>query len=157
MMIGSMPDPLRPTTRHSLHVDPATGRAHLAVAGSPLARVAVDGSVLEAQLETPAGDGLVFLTEDSPYDEALHVYLLSPEGAIEDALEASATFSAGTLELVRLGVDDVDLRFFRNDVVYRLSLGPPGLRLAAPAGWRYKRRLARHQLAVHALAQEDPP
>lgn len=50
------------------------------------------GAVLEAQFE--AVDGyLVFTTEDTPYEEALHVHWVARDGRVLDAVELSAPYT----------------------------------------------------------------
>jgi hypothetical protein len=129
-------------------------RSHLAIDGRRTG-LQLDGLTLEAQLALDDGSALLLLTENSPYEEGLHVYLLSPRGTVEDALEAGAAFSPGILELRGAGSDWVDLRFFRNDLVYHVEVGRrPQLRLRLPAGWKYKRRFALHRLMVAARKGE---
>jgi hypothetical protein len=147
---------MRPVTRYSLRSsDGEEGRVGLSRDGQPLPAT-VDGSVLDAQLELGDGTALVWLTDDSPFDEGLHVYLVAPNGTVEDALEAGADFTAGILELRSMGDDWVEFRFFKNDTVYRLEVNrTPELRLRLPAGWRYKERLRAHRLSVRELDAKE--
>jgi hypothetical protein len=140
---------MQPSTRFSLvEVDRTRNRACVAVEGKRTA-LSVEGVMVEAQFDVGDGSALVLATEDSPHDEGLHVYLLGPDGTVEDALEAGATFSAGILEIQGVGADWIDLRFFRNDLLYRMEIrARPQVQLLLPAGWRYKRRLAMHRLRV---------
>ena len=109
----------------------------------------VDGEVIEAQHELADGAALVWLTDDSPYDEGLHIYLVSAEGKIQDAVEAGSTFSPGILGIRESGGDWVEFDFFRNDQVYRLEVAAkPRFHLLLPPGWKYKTILARHRLSV---------
>ncbi len=146
---------MRPVTRYSLRsVEAGDGRGHLLTRDGQALSTEVDGSVLDAQLELADGRALVWLTDDSPYDEGLHVYLLGPEGVVEDALEAGADFAAGILKLRSTGDDWVEFEFFTNGTIYRLEVTrTPQLRLRLPAGWRYKKRLAVHRLVVRELAE----
>jgi hypothetical protein len=144
---------MRPVTRYSLQPseDRDGGRRVLARDGRTLA-AEVDGSVLDAQLELADGSALLWLTDDSPYDEGLHVYLLGPEGVVDDAVEAGADFTAGVLALRAMGEDWVEFGFFKNSTVYRLEVAnTPRLRLRLPTGWKYKKRLGAHRLAVREV------
>jgi hypothetical protein len=111
--------------------------------------VEVDGTVLEAQFELDDGSTLVWLTDDSPYDEGLHVYLLDPEDALQDAVEAGADFAAGILKLLETGTSWVEFQFFLNAATYRLDVfAKARLRFRLPAGWKYKALLKAHRLAI---------
>lgn len=143
---------MREARRHSLvEVDQEKHLARVVRDGKVLDFV-VAGVILEAQFDLADGSSLLWLTEDSPYDEGLHVYLIGRGGELEDALEAGATFAPGLLEIRATGEDWVRFAFFRNEREYRLEVGPRArFRMFQPLGWRYPRRLARHRLAVHSL------
>jgi hypothetical protein len=142
---------MRPVTRYSLQASERSDRHVLARDGRTLA-AEVDGSVLDTQLELADGSALLWLTDDSPYDEGLHLYLLGPEGLVDDALEADADFTAGVLELRSTGEDWVEFAFFRNSTVYRLDIAStPQRRFRLPTGWKYKKRLGAHRLVVREV------
>ena len=156
----SVPQPariarMRPCTHYSLRVE---GQSH------PQARLLrdgvatewrVDGVLLEVQFEHEDGSVLLLLTEDSPYDELLHVYLLDDEGALVDGLEAgsrSGLGGAGILELLRHGDNWLELGFLQGSPACRIQLlAQPQIRVLAPQGWRYKKLLSRHRLRVVEL------
>ncbi|WP_053067052.1 hypothetical protein [Archangium gephyra] len=146
---------MREVQRYSLvEVDPASHLVRVTRDGVPLG-FTVTGVRLEAQFELGDGSGLLWMTEDSPYDEGLHVYLLGRDGGLEDALEAGATFSPGILALRSLGAEWVEFEFFQNGFLYRLEVAKQaGFRLFPPAGWKYKRRWAKHRLAVTVARKE---
>ena len=127
-------------------------RSRLVRADAPETSIDVDGRVLEAQFALGHDATLVWLTDDSPYEEGLHIYLLSAAGRIEDAVEAGAAWTAGILEILATSERSVDFTFFRNDSRYRLDVEDSAeIRLLLPAGWRYKTHLQRHRLDVHLL------
>ncbi|HYP25396.1 MAG TPA: hypothetical protein VE262_01645 [Blastocatellia bacterium] len=114
--------------------------------------VEVDGVILEAQFELSDGRVLLWLTDDSPYDEGLHVYLLGRDDRIEDSLEAGAVFVPGILKIGESGEDWVEFEFFKNEIFYRLEVSnEAGVRLFLPAGWKYKKLLSTHKLAVREV------
>ena len=77
--------------------------------------VRVDGVSLEKQLRVAPGY-LLFLTEDSPYEEGLHIYLLDDDKTIVDALELSAPYGPGLLKgAVVEGDSTVSFSFFGDD------------------------------------------
>lgn len=111
--------------------------------------VEVEGSVLEKQYELEGGCVLIWLTDDSPYDEGLHVYLVDQSDSILDAVEAGADFTSGILKIVDTGTDWVEFEFFSNDSVYRLQVTEEaGFRMLLPMGWKYKKAFSLHRLVV---------
>ncbi|MCL4793975.1 MAG: hypothetical protein KJZ84_05400 [Bryobacteraceae bacterium] len=59
----------------------------------------LDGVVLERQFRTAQG-ALLFLTEDCPHEEGLHIYFLNAESAVLDALELGAAYAPGILSIL---------------------------------------------------------
>jgi hypothetical protein len=119
----------------------------------PGASVPVDGIVLEAQFALPDGGALVWLTDDSPYEEGLHVYLLGPDDRVHDAVEAGAAWAAGILAIRATGDTWAEFEFFRTGSVYRLVVEPTSrMRLRLPQGWKYKTLLGGHRLVVRQLS-----
>ena len=95
-------------------IDGELPRSELLWEGRPTA-VRVDGVSLEHQVELPAGH-LLFLTEDSPYEEGLHIYLLDRDMRVIDGLELGAPYAPGILSDVMLEGDDaVSFSFFGDD------------------------------------------
>lgn len=148
---------MRPCTRYSLRIeDQSHPQARLLRDGVDT-EWRVDGVLLEAQFERDDGSVLLLLTEDSPYDELLHVYLLDGGGTLVDALEAgsrSGLGGAGILELRRHGGDWLELGFLKGSPDFRIQvLAQPQIRVLAPQGWRYKKLLSKHRLRVMELDQ----
>ena len=144
-----------PGTRYSLRIgDGEPPQAELLRDGAGTG-LRLDGALLEAQFERADGSALLLLTEDSPYDELLHVYLLDREGVLVDALEAGSRdglSGAGILQLGRHGDGWLELEFLKGDPACRIQLLPqPQIQLLAPPGWRYKKRLSKHRLRVTKL------
>jgi hypothetical protein len=111
--------------------------------------VDVDGTLLEAQFELDDGTRLIWLTDDSPYDEGLHIYLIRLDGIPEDSLQAGADFAAGILKLREVRSWSIDFEFFLNSVVYRLEIEQTlRHRLWLPTGWKYKHPLKKHRLVI---------
>ena len=128
----------------------------LVLDGRPI-DASVEGAILDAQLELDDGRARVWLTDDSPYDEGLHVYLLDREGAVLDAVEAGHDFTPGLLKIEILGTNWVDFSFFNNGERYRLGVSDRvRVRGPLPTGWRYKQRLRRHHLDVSHAKEEEP-
>ncbi|MEJ7616696.1 MAG: hypothetical protein WKF30_06940 [Pyrinomonadaceae bacterium] len=146
---------MRPVTRYSLVNFGGSNQRAVLARDSRAVTAEVEGVILEAQFELSDGCVLILMTDDSPYDEGLHVYLLEQDDSIEDALEAGAIFgmgSPGILKIAKTGMDWVEFEFFLNGSVYRLEVVRQArLRLRLPMGWRYKKLLSRHRLMVRAV------
>lgn len=77
--------------------------------------VRVDGVSLQKQLRLPSGY-LLFLTENSPFEEGLHVYLLDDDKSVLDAVELSVPYASGILtDLVAEGDRSISFSFFGDD------------------------------------------
>ncbi len=114
--------------------------------------VTVDGRRVEAQFALPDGGYLVMLSDDSPFDEGLHVYLLDADAQPVDALEAGADFTAGLLRIRDTGRDWLRFEFFTDGALQRLDiLAQAEFRWRLPSGWRYKRWVGRHRLLVSTI------
>ncbi len=79
----------------------------------PRAEVEIEGLVLEAQLELQSGEFLLFSTDDCPFEEILHITLLSPSGAVLETLELGAAMQPGLFQnLEALGDGAAEFDFF---------------------------------------------
>lgn len=125
--------------------------------GKPLS-IDVDGILIEAQFVLNDGRFLVWLTEDCPFDETLYIYLIGPEGAIEDSIEAGAILGlgpAGILNILKTGEEWVEFDFFSKDMVCRLEVSEESKLLRRlPEYWRYKRWMKKHQIVVREVQKE---
>jgi hypothetical protein len=115
--------------------------------------VRVDGIVLEHQLQIGPGH-LLFLTDDSPFEEGLHIYLLDRDMHVIDGLELGAPYAAGTLgDVTREGDTAVSFSFFGGDrwqlEVNEKPLGFLAARVSAPVRRKPggRRRLRLHRVA----------
>ena len=97
------------------------------VVGGREARVAVPGAVLEAPYR--AGDRLLlFLTDDVPHEEGLHVVLLGPDLAPLDRLFLGAGGTTGVFRDAHvLSASELRFSFFGRGP-WRLTLLPPAAR-----------------------------
>lgn len=75
--------------------------------------VVVPGSVLEAQLELQNGWVLILTTENSPYDEALHLTLLDKNFDVLDQVELSEDMTPGIVKDIKI-MDGEHLQFMFN-------------------------------------------
>ena len=75
--------------------------------------VEVPGSVLEAQLELKNGWALILTTENTPYDEALHVTLLDKNLEVLDQVELSEDMTPGIVTDIRI-IDGECVQFMFN-------------------------------------------
>jgi hypothetical protein len=101
----------------------------------------------------------VWLTEDDPYDEMLNIYLIDPDGNVEDSVEAGATLGlgpSGIFNFLEAGEDWVEFKFFSEDTIYRLEVsGSSKVFRRLPEYWRYKKHLKKHILIVRELQREN--
>ena len=110
-------------------------RSELLWEGKPTA-VRVDGVTLQHQVEVAAGY-LLFLTEDSPFEECLHIYLLDDQRQVVDGLELAGPYAPGILrDVIREDPRAVAFSFFGEDrwrvEIHDSPLGFLSARLSAP-------------------------
>lgn len=74
----------------------------------------VDGSSLEAQYRIDSRY-LLLLTENCPYEEGLHIYLLDNAHRVLDGLELSVPYAPGTLKNLRALDNALTFSFFGED------------------------------------------
>ncbi len=139
---------MQPMTRYSVEATPTEPGSVTVLRDGTAVATKLPGQRLEAQFELRDGRSLLWITDDSPYDEGLHVYLVDAGGHLEDAVEAEAPFAPGILRIERTGADWVEFQFFKNDQRYRLTVTDPRWRFRLPAGWSYRPRLGVHRLRV---------
>ena len=63
---------------------------------------------------------LVLLTEDCPFEEALHIYLFDSNADLVDHLELSAAYHAGIFKLKALHDDGLSFSFFSEEELWQL-------------------------------------
>lgn len=126
--------------------------------GKPLS-IDVDGLIIDEQFELENGDYLVWLTDDSPYDELLHIYLINPEGIIQDAVEAGSRWGIGPGGVLRIKVfnnDWIDFSFFSGDTTYKLEISSQKKRFGRlPYCWRYKNFFKKHNILISEIQRES--
>lgn len=127
---------VKPTDGYSVNrIDGDLPRSELLWEGEPTA-IRVDGVTLEHQVQLPAGH-LLFLTEDDPFEEGLHIYFLNHEKRPVDGLELAAPYASGMLRDMRSEPDgSVSFSFFGDDrwrvAVNDAPLGVLAARVSAP-------------------------
>lgn len=115
--------------------------------GAPTATV-VPGVVLEAQFVLADGGGLLLLTFDVPYEEALSICLLDPADRLAEQVTLGVAYATGVLRDVRLlSSDTLGFGFFAG-AAYRLRIASRPrwrvpLLMDPPGAWRlrFRRRL----------------
>src|SRR5262245_18137679 len=98
---GCEPETMTPIDTCSLSPIESRGehepyRARLLLEGHPTSLV-LDGHHLESQLRTRAGHALLFVTDDCPYEEQLHIFLLSDALEVLDSLTLGRMYQPGVL------------------------------------------------------------
>lgn len=143
---------MRACSRYAiLKTDETAAISTLARDGHVLA-VPFDGAYLEAQFELDDRQTLICLSDGSPYDAGLNLYLLAGDGSVVDSVEGGAAYAAGIFKAKQSGDTWLDFQFFTNDATYRVSVLPQSrFRFSLPAGWKYKHRLHPHRLLLEAM------
>lgn len=127
--------------------DERNGNRSVVVVNGMRTRACVSGSVLEAAVRCVPG-WLVFLTDDTPFEEMLHIGLVATSGELLDTSTIGAMYGTGTFESLRLEPPDtVRFRFFQDadwsiEVFDRPRLAIP-FRSDVRFAWR-GRRLRHH-------------
>lgn len=105
--------------------------------------IVIDGVALEKQFSFEE-KFLLFLTEDCPYEEGLHIYLLDQELQILDGIELAGAYASAILDDVQVENDGiVTFAFFGSDT-WRLHVASNAFRrLNIPmlSSIKYKRGL----------------
>jgi hypothetical protein len=122
--------------------------------GEPIG-LKVDGIWIEKQYRVEVGY-LLFLTENSPYEEGLHIYLLNSERRLLDALELGGPYAPAILKEVKPERGTALTFSFFGDDKWRLEvrrIPQLGLNMTLFSPLKYKRRfLARHWLDLRRLS-----
>jgi hypothetical protein len=104
-------------------------RSELVVDGNA-SGVWVDGVRLEAQFDLEdgtAGAGLILTTDDTPFEEYLHIYLLAGNGHVVEKIDRGNMYTPGIVENVRV-VSSHELQFdFRGPQRLLVGARPKGL------------------------------
>lgn len=80
------------------------------------------GAVLEAQY-TVGDKHLLFITEGTPYEEALHIVLLDSSLQVQDSLELSADYSSGMLRNLSVHQsDEIRFSFFDDEETWLVKV-----------------------------------
>lgn len=112
----------------------------------------ISGLILEAQYLLDDGRALIWLTEDSPYDEALYIYLLDSNNKLIDAVEGGAVFVSGILQIILIRANQITFKFFENNKTYSLIIeNTPQFKLQLGEGWKYQSFFTKHYLKIEEL------
>lgn len=105
--------PERPSRYALRKIDGPSSRGELLRHGAPTG-VVINGAYIEQ--EFARGDQtLLLVTNDSPFEETLHCYLLDGHGSVSDHLELSGAYAPGTLRDVARAGDVVTFSFFGDE------------------------------------------
>lgn len=81
-------------------VDQGSPRSEILIAGRPTGSV-VPGSVLEAAVRCAPG-WLLFVIDDTPYEEMLAIYLIDAQGRLLDSAHIGGPYTTGSFSALRL-------------------------------------------------------
>jgi hypothetical protein len=93
----------------------------------------VEGQVMEKQFRCSLGY-LVITSDGIPFEEALHFYLLSPDGEFLDGISLGHAYNSGILRDLSVGDNTLDFSFFGTER-WRLSICDSPDALLAPNPW----------------------
>lgn len=110
--------------------DEKEGNQSIIVVDGRPTEACVVGSVLEAAIRCDPG-WLVFLTDDTPFEEMLRVGLVGPSGRLLDSATIGGPYATGTFEALRLEPPDVVHFRFIDDADWWIRVLPRP-RLALP-------------------------
>ncbi|MBV1862355.1 MAG: hypothetical protein KUG77_28300 [Nannocystaceae bacterium] len=131
-------------------VDRLPGRLRLS---GPGGEVEVDGVVLEAQLQLGSGESVLWSTDDCPFEEVLHITLVSPTGKVLDAVDLGQAMQPGLFQdLKALGDRTAEFGFFPQQR-HRIEV------FDAPCGLLdhiFRRRRLRLALTDQATTHDEP-
>ena len=131
--------------------------SNVVFAGKPV-HCKLAGSCLDAQYQCTLGF-LLMSNEDTPYEEGLHITLLSPSLDVLDTIEISHAYAPGSIRNLRIvGKNSLEFTFFGGDN-WRLTI------LTSPQRWsfnqlkpgvahRWKRLLWKGHLSLRRLDSE---
>jgi len=133
------------------------GRRRIVAAGGQPG-LATKGQTLEGQYRCSAGY-LLLLTENSPYDEGLHILLLGPDYRLLDEIEVGTSYSPGILSEQTVEGEALGFAMFGHRWRLRVHDSPrrwPGL--ATPSGARrpLRRLLAPRHLELRCSQGPEP-
>lgn len=117
------------------------------------------GAILEASVRF-GDDFLLFLTDDVPFEEGLHICLIDPSGRLLDHVDLLAIYATGTLEeLRRVAEDRMNFRFFDGPPMQVRVLPKPRLMLPSMglASGIHRAFSSRGRLIVRRLKTEGSP
>ena len=86
--------------------------------GEPVGTV-LDGAVLEAQYEI-GGAFLLLVSDDCPYEETLHAYLIDEQGKVLDRADLGYAYTSGVLRNIKVTGEDTLEFEFTGSSLYRL-------------------------------------
>jgi len=85
-------------------------------------KIVTTGAVLEEQF-IYKDKYILFITEDIPFEEALHILLLNSDLTILDAIELSAPYASGILNNISIQAPNkIQFTFFDNQIYWILKL-----------------------------------
>lgn len=85
-------------------------------------KITTMGAVLERQF-IYEDNFLLFITEDIPFEESLHILLLNSELIVLDSIELSAPYSSGILKNISIQSPNIiQFTFFDNETYWVITL-----------------------------------
>jgi len=90
----------------------------------------ISGIILEKQYRLNTGFKLIFTSDDCPYEETLHITLLSKEHTVVDALDLGMAYHSAIFDnIALLSENTLEFNFF-SDTRYHLFIENDGLKFS---------------------------
>lgn len=116
----------------------------------------VPGLLLEEEFAQASGRRVLYLSDDCPYEEGLHILCLDSRGAIIDRIGNRTPYAAGTLDILAIADTHIDFTFFSKSCLYRLTIAEtPVVLPRLPRGWIYPGIRARHCMTLTLLEDQS--
>lgn len=96
-------------------------RAAVLRRGQPMG-LTIDGATLEAQFTVNTDRYLLLVSDDCPYEETLHVYLLNADGKLMESARLAYAYTAGILRDLQVAENHVLEFTFTGSLRYRLQV-----------------------------------
>lgn len=120
------------------------------------AEIDVPGLLLEEEFVEASGRHVLYLLDDCPFEEGLHILCLDSRGTIIDRIGNRTAYATGMLDILAFADTHIDFTFFGKSCPYRLTLeASPVMLPRLPRGWIYPGLRARHWMTLTVLEDQS--
>lgn len=117
----------------------------------------IEGLELQAQFELADGRLLLFVTDNTPYEEGLHIYLISRQLTILDQLDIGNAYTPGMLQNLKvIDGQSCSFTFFENQAMLLNLLPSPIHMMKNPQGVSHKLGMFKPHYLKLTLLENSP-